>query len=1051
MKKWRVFISSEMGLREERHAAQNAIEELSRNSSNLYFEPVMFEHIGARSESARDVYKEEVRKSHVYLGIIGKKYGTVIEEIGLSGTHEEYRTAYNAGKKILIYILDIDERKDVREESVKVFINELVEKHKYKKFKNEDQLKDYIKTDLNRLMRKAIQIQVSFDTPPEVLTFINREACLEHLKNSLDKNVILIQGFAGIGKTQVAAKLMERIQDKYITYWKQLRQRDTFEDVIRNLAVFLRNENNPELAEYIEDGGRDYNCIISTLLRSLENKKYVLFFDNYHEVKKDDIHDLFAQLKDELTGSTIVITTREPLQFVDPVDKFQNKLLEETVEGFDLEATEEYLKQIGVEVSQEQLVKIDQKIGGHPHSLLLFASLSVEKEIDEIIEEIENLPETEIGKYLYNVIWNTRLSKDEKEVLKALSVFRNAVNPDACIQVSKTDNVKEILMSLIQKLIVKREKGLYYLHDLIREFSYSLIDKPRDYHKRAGEYYSSLEKTPENLTETCYHLIKYYDAVNDRIIEYLMSTSVDAYTHFVVLNILAENKVESLKFFDLIKRVYDTGSVDIKKLTVTSLANNKEFDIDKTISIIEEIINKDENSDITSFAIYSLTEFSNILPERVLGILDKIILNPKEKEHVYAIFDMLRTSRFKHDGTISLLKQIIYSDSVNINLNHRRIAYNILEDWGIALPDITKVDPNIFREMSVDEVFEFIDEYLSSEKKLLFIHEGILHFILCELYKIKPDVSSEFMKKSLKIPARTNFEIFSEVLANPRHYNPEIINDFLAEKNDWIIRFTGFMALEFNINNDFKNVPVEKHEESKKASISILKKLLNDRDPFMREMAKIAYDRATTPKEIEKTKITQKIKSKVIKKMLNLIDLKMIQKYLVAGDETTTQYQALAFWLGYNAVLLNSNPAETLGVLHAVGRDGVIEKNIVQFVYDEVKNNPCDAIELINKFGIKSDDFISRVGAIVCIDMAGQICPEKALETYESLLPTMERELKFTLIGAGSTGLLRNFRDRPEGAEKERIKSILERLKQDEDKEVSAFADMILNGIQFSS
>nr|QNO52945.1 HTH-type transcriptional regulator MalT [Methanosarcinales archaeon ANME-1 ERB6] len=886
---------------------------------------------------------------------------------------------------------------------------------------------------------------------PDVADFVNRDAEQNNLEELIrqKKHMIIIQGIAGIGKTQIAAKIMENIKKRdYITYWKEMRNVDTFDSVTRDLAGFLRNNNDSELADYIEGDGTEHEIIINILLNSLKEKQYALFFDNYQVVENKEIHDLFKRFKDKLTNSTIIITTREPPQFVNPVDKIQSKVKEENVEGFDLEATKKYLEQQGVEVSKEQLVKIDQKIGGHPLSLLMFASLSGEREIDEIDEIIENLPETGIEEYLYDEIFK-RLTEEEQEVLEALSIFRTAVTADACIQVSKTAKVKMILMSLIRKLLVKRKKDLYYLHDLIREFSYNLIDKTKEYHKRAGEYYSSLEKMHENITETCYHLIKYYDAVNDRIIEYLMDTPADAYTHFVILNILDENKVESLKFFDLIKRIYDIGSVDIKKLTITSLVNNKELDIDETISIIEEIIDKDENSDITYFAIYNLTEFTNILPERVLGILNGIIKNPKEKKYVYAILNMLQDSGFKHDGTISILKQIIYADSVNINLIHRRTAYNILEDWGIALSDISKVDPSIFREMNVEEVFEFIDKYLSAEKKVIFINDGVLHFILCELYKINPDVSREFMKKYLKIPASPNFEQISEVLANPMYYNPEIINDFLAEENDWIIRFTGFMALEFNINNEFKNAPVEKHEETKKVSITILKTLLNDEDPLLSEMAKVAYDRTKKTKKVEKTKLAQKIKNKVTRKMMNLVDLKMIQRYLVAGFELTTQHQTLLFWLLYNALLPNTNPTETFGLLHAAGRAGVIEKNIVQFVYNEVKNNPCDAIEILNKFGIKSDYFMSRVGAIVGIDMIGRICPEKALETYESLLSTIERELKFVLLGSGSTGLLRNFRDRPEGPEKERIKSILKRLKQDEDKEVSAFADMILNGIQF--
>lgn len=906
-----------------------------------------------------------------------------------------------------------------------------------------------IKGRLDRIEKsKQIEIRYLPEALPDVSDFVDRETYLDDLRNTLaKKNTIVIQGIAGIGKTQLAAKLQQNIKEEYITFWKELRDVDTFDSVSRTLAGFLRENGDSELAGYIEDGATDHDTIITMLLGSLENKNYVLFFDNYHVVENKEIHDLFKQFKDRLKGSTIVITTRNPPSFVQ-IDLDGSNITEKGVEGFELEATKEYLEQMGVNVSEEQLSEINRRMGGHPLSLSMFVSLTKKGEM-EVGEILNKLPKKgRLERYLYNNIYE-RLNDDEQRLLETMSVFRTPVLSEACVYVAESRNVKKTLIRLEEKLLVKEKEDLYYLHDLIRDFSYNLIDDPKEYHRHAGEYYAQLEKTPENILETTYHMIKDVGGVNNEVIDYLLDTPTDAYTHFVVLNILAENKIQSLKFFDLIKRVYDTGSVDIKQLTVTSLVNNKELDSDKTIGIIEEIINKDENNDVAYFAIYSLTEFTNILPERVLEILDKIILNPKEKKLVFAILTMLQDSGFKNEGTISILKQLIYSDSVNIDLTYKRIAYNILEDWGIALSDISIVNPNIFREMSVDEVFEFINKYLSSEKKLLFINEFVLHFILCKLYEIKPDVSSEFMKKCLKITTTPNFEQFSEVLANPRYYNPEIINDFLAEKNDWIIRFTGFMALEFNINNEFKNVSVERHEKAKKASISIFKKLLNDRDYFMREMAKVAYDRATTPKEIEKTKITQKIKSKAINKMLDLVHLNTIQRYLVASAEYSPQYQALAFWLGYNAVLPNSNPAETLGVLHAAGRDGVIEKNIVQFIYDEVKNNPCAAIEILNKFSINSDDFLLRAAAIDGIDMMGQKCPEKALETFESLLSSIGRELKFWLLGVGSTGLLRNYRDRPDGPEKERIKSILERLRQDEDKEVSAFADIVLNGIQF--
>jgi len=56
--------------------------------------------------------------------------------------------------------------------------------------------------------------------------------------------MIIIQGIAGIGKTQIAAKLLKNIKNGYITYWKEMRDVSTFDSVTRNLAGFLRNNND---------------------------------------------------------------------------------------------------------------------------------------------------------------------------------------------------------------------------------------------------------------------------------------------------------------------------------------------------------------------------------------------------------------------------------------------------------------------------------------------------------------------------------------------------------------------------------------------------------------------------------------------------------------------------------------------------------------------------------------------------------------------------------------------------------------------------------------
>ncbi|MBE9592769.1 MAG: hypothetical protein IMF19_04745, partial [Proteobacteria bacterium] len=313
-----------------------------------------------------------------------------------------------------------------------------------------------------------IKIQYFPDTPPNVTVFVDRVTHLDDLRNSLaKKNTIIIQGIAGIGKTQLAAKLQQNINVDYTTFWKELRDVDTFDSLSRTLAGFLREKKDPELAEYIESGPSEHDTIIHILLRSLENKNYVLFFDNYHVVENKEIHDLFKQFKDRLKGSTIVITTRNPPPFVSPIDRGKKQVTEKGIEGFDFEATKKYLEQMRVKVSQEQLTEIVKRLSGHPLSLQMFVSLEGEMEVSEILED---LPETGIEQYLYDEIYE-RLDDDEKKVLQAISVFRTPVTSEACVHVAGGGNVKEMLRRLRKKLIVKNKEKLYYLHDLIREFS----------------------------------------------------------------------------------------------------------------------------------------------------------------------------------------------------------------------------------------------------------------------------------------------------------------------------------------------------------------------------------------------------------------------------------------------------------------------------------------------------------------------------------------------------------------------------------------------------
>ena len=1044
--KYRVFISSVIDeLKEERHTAQNAIQDLSRSPYNLHFEPVMFEHFGARTTSVRDTYKEEVRKSDIYLGIIGKKYGNIIEEIRLSATHEEYRTANDANKIILIYVLDIDERRDVRGERVEEFIRELRERHTYKKFKNEDQLRGYIKTDLYREWEKAIEIQVPSEHLPDVSEFINRETCLEHLKNSLDTNMILIQGIAGIGKTQVAAKLRESIQDRYITYWKELRKRDTFASVIRSLAVFLRNENNPELVEYLEKGGMDHDVMISILLGSLENKKYVLFFDNYHVVKWDDIHDLFAQLKDELKGSTIVITTRSPPSFVSPIDQ----VLEDNLEGFDLSATKGYLEQMGVKVSQDQLDRIDEKMGGHPYSLKMFASLAKKMAMDEILKY---LPGTGIEKYLHIEIFK-RLENDELEVLKAISVFRTPVTADACVQVAMSENVRITLISLEEKLLLNRAKNFYYLHDLIKDFSYSHIDNPKEYHRRAGKYYAGLEKTPESILETTYHMIKDVGMVNDEVIDYLMDAPQDNYTRFVILGILDSNEIATLRSFELLEEFLSDENVEIQSLAVSILVKNRHFDIDRTLGILEQILEGDTRPHLIKRTIQYLSNFEEEkLDDIFRGIIWQIVQSQKY-EYYWSILVLIKDLGIKTPEIIEILKEIATTQLSDLRwYNNRKEAFELLKKMGITLfEEASQIDYlRELRQMTAEQALDYVeklahpDEERRTDIHLFGFDHNFLFFILRELYKVRPYETSDLMKHLLATLERSPFQHIFEILGEHKYFNSEIIRSFVESDNQ-LISLTGFMALEYALNKVVDGEVVNVDEEIKNAILRLLRDIMTweERNPLLAAMATVTYEEATNPSEQERIGLGSRIKTGFVKGVVELLGPRTAKNFMTAADSEIKVYHVVLYWASYKGIL-HTKPGKLREVFRVIGKGDDMFLRVCDFMYEQLRISPEGALDILYKFALKSEESQVRNGAVDLGNIVGRLAPEKMLEIYEKLLPLPEYQ--DNRIRLGVTHSFRNFLETAQG---NRARKNLEMLMNDNDRQVGMLADIILNGIQF--
>ncbi|MBI4309027.1 MAG: DUF4062 domain-containing protein, partial [Candidatus Omnitrophica bacterium] len=118
--KYKIFVS---GAQKELKKERRAIKEFIHKDALLseYFNVFLFEDSPAQSKSAENAYLDEVRKSDIYLGILGKEYGVS----KVSPTETEFREAKAKNKEILIYIKGQNTSDKLRQAGMQKLISEI--------------------------------------------------------------------------------------------------------------------------------------------------------------------------------------------------------------------------------------------------------------------------------------------------------------------------------------------------------------------------------------------------------------------------------------------------------------------------------------------------------------------------------------------------------------------------------------------------------------------------------------------------------------------------------------------------------------------------------------------------------------------------------------------------------------------------------------------------------------------------------------------------------------------------------------------------------------
>ena len=388
------------------------------------------------------------------------------------------------------------------------------------------------------------------DYPPRLKGFVI-ENRLDDLNCALiylqDHRILLVSGVGGVGKTTLARALIEtRPANVPPPFWFDcsMNMDLTLGYVLEKLASYM---NAPYIADFKTEGRGARQDDIDRLTDELQKREPVwLVFDNLDAILDDrHFHDpgmdsLFTSLRNSTHQAKIIVTSRTlPIlndgeSLIDIVEDEKQEL-----KGLEMEFAIDYLIKNGLdEIEHIKLEEMAGSVDGHPLALKLLVGVVKKFGVSDTLNDLSRYQRRK-----EDVIKKTRrlfdrLAGDEKELLERVSVFRRPV-PIGAIEVMFTDRTYEDAVDKIidKSLLETDHRGRYWLHPLVREFSYDDLEDKIGVHKLACQYYlhrplpekRTTKDDVQPLIEAHHHacMAEEYDKAVEIIFDYNLHEDLD--------------------------------------------------------------------------------------------------------------------------------------------------------------------------------------------------------------------------------------------------------------------------------------------------------------------------------------------------------------------------------------------------------------------------------------------------------------------------------------------------------------------------------------------
>jgi len=372
---------------------------------------------------------------------------------------------------------------------------------------------ELVERDLSKHIEK--QLVSYLNDLPRTRRFYGREKELDVMAKLLEAKSasILVPGIAGIGKTSLSTKILDRFTHRRNLLYHRCQDWEGSRAFLEACAEWLSAVGNNDLSDYLASSPvPQTNLAVNLIADGLSETPSLIVIDDLHKVGDETLFSILRELTlriHALKEVGLVMFSRSFRMVLPESDQSGNIVtLVMPLQGLDEDSSRQILTAMP-KMNADQFTHIYSLSRGHPLILELINRGNVAETFHATLEAF-------VEKEIFS-----RLSGSEKRLLGAIAVFREPIPVQAIHQVE--DSI-DLLDDLVEKGLARQsDVDNFDVHDLVREFLLRSMDEGMKIglHSAAANWYRTKKDDVTDRIEFIHHLSQTGD--EEKLAEILIS------------------------------------------------------------------------------------------------------------------------------------------------------------------------------------------------------------------------------------------------------------------------------------------------------------------------------------------------------------------------------------------------------------------------------------------------------------------------------------------------------------------------------------------------